>query len=121
MSTANLALLPSNDAPGPAYRPYITQSVQGHLNQSGVSLTPKPKSHDQSNPPPPPPPPPPPHPKCTIADFTIRVINPECKRDGKNFVLKDIELETFGTVKSLREEILGENVVSFQLDLVLAT
>ena len=52
-------------------------------------------------------------------DFTIRVINPEHKRDAKTFILKGIELETFGTVKNLREEILeqlGRNVVSFMLD-----
>jgi len=58
-------------------------------------------------------------PKCTVVDFTIRVINPERKRDAKTFILKGIELETFGTVKNLREEILeqlGRNVVTFMLD-----
>ena len=106
VSTANLTLLP-NDAP--AFRPYIAQSVQGHWNQTGVSLIPQPKSQDyESNPS-----------KCTIVDFTIRVINPERKREAKTFILKGIELETFGTVKNLREEILeqlGRNVVSFMLD-----
>ena len=48
VSTANLTLLP-NDAP--AFRPYIAQSVQGHWNQTGVSLTPQPKTQDESNPP----------------------------------------------------------------------
>jgi len=66
VSSANLTLLP-NDAP--AFRPYITQSVQGHWNQTGVSLTPQPKSQDESTP------------KSTIVDFTIRVINPERKRE----------------------------------------
>ena len=108
VSTANLTLLPIM-MPLHNFRPYITQSVQDHWNQTGVSLTPQPKSQNsESNPP-----------KCTVVDFTIRVIHLERKRDAKTFILKGIELETFGTVKNLREEILeqlGKNVVSFMLD-----
>jgi len=37
--------------------------------------------------------------KRIVVDFTIRVINPERKRDAKTFILKGIELKTFGTVK----------------------
>jgi len=47
VSTAKLALLP-NDAP--TCRLYITQSIQGHWNQTGVSLTPQPVSQDERYP-----------------------------------------------------------------------
>ena len=79
VSTANLTLLPIM-MPLHNFRPYITQSVQDHWNQTGVSLTPQPKSQNsESNPP-----------KCTVVDFTIRVIHLERKRDAKTFILKGI-------------------------------
>ena len=57
--------------------------------------------------------------KPTTVDFSIKVINPERKRDAKKFILRAIEPQTLETVESLREEILeqlGKNMVSFQLN-----
>ncbi len=104
-NTANVALLANHV---PVYSPYITQSVQSHWSQTGIPLTPQQESQVHGK-----------APKCTVTDVSIRVINPERKRDAKMFILKSIELTTFRTVKGLREEILeqlGKNVVSFQLD-----
>jgi len=43
-----------------------------------------------------------------FVDFSIKVINPEQKRDAKNFILRAIEPETLETVESLREKILEQ-------------
>ena len=86
----------------PVYGPYVAPSIQSHWNPTVTQQT-------VSQPPQ----------RPTIVDFSIKVINPERKRDAKNFVLRAIEPETLETVESLREEILeqlGENVASFQLN-----
>ena len=86
----------------PVYGPYIALSIQSHWNPTVTQQT-------VSQPPQ----------RHTIVDFSIKVINPERKRDAKNFVLRAIEPETLEIVESLREEILeqlGKNVVSFQLN-----
>ena len=86
----------------PVYGPYVAPSIQSHWNPTVTQQT-------VSQPPQ----------RPTIVDFSIKVINPERKRDAKNFVLRAIEPETLETVESLREEILeqlGKNVVSFQLN-----
>ena len=100
VNAANVALLPSQSS---LHTPYFPQNCLP-LNQAGVPVTSQ-ANEQQRNP--------------TTVDFSIRVINPQRKRDSKTFILKDVQLLGFGTVKSLREEILeqlGKSIVSFELN-----
>ena len=52
-------------------------------------------------------------------DFTIRVVNPDRKRDTKTYILRDVQIESLVTLHALCEEILeylGKHVVSFKLN-----
>ena len=83
----------------PVYGPYVAQSVQTHWNPTVVQQTVSRLSQ-----------------KPTTVDFSIKVINPERKRDAKKVHSQSIEPETIEAVENLREEILeqlGKNVVSF--------
>ena len=82
----------------PVYGSYVAQSIQSHWNPTVAQQT---VSQPLQKP--------------TIVDFSIKVINPERKRDAKKFILRAIEPQTLETVESLREEILeqlGKNVGS---------
>ena len=70
----------------PVYRPYVAQSIQRYWNTAVAQQT-------VSQPPQ----------KPTIVDFSIKVINPERKRDAKEFILRAIEPQTLETVESLRK------------------
>ena len=83
----------------PVCGPYVAQSVQSHWNPTVAQQTVSQPSQ-----------------KPTIVNFSIKVINPERKRDAKKFILRAFEPQT---LESLREEVLeqlGKNVVSFQLN-----
>ena len=50
---------------------------------------------------------------------TIKVVNPDQKRDTKTYILRDVQVESLVTLHALREEILeqlGKHVVSFKLN-----
>ena len=99
-TSANVALLPVNQSP--VYTPYLAQSYST-VNQAGVPVTSR-ENEEQSRPP--------------TVDFSIKVVNPQRKRDAKTFILKGVQLSASGSLQSLREEILeelGKTVVSFEL------
>ena len=53
-----------------------------------------------------------------LVNFTIRVVNPDRKRDTKTYILRDVQIDKLSTLHALREEILdqlGKHVVSFKL------
>ena len=50
---------------------------------------------------------------------TIKVVNPDQKRDTKTYILRDVQVESLVTLHALCEEILeqlGKHVVSFKLN-----
>lgn len=47
---------------------------------------------------------------------TIKVVNPDQKRDTKTYILRDVRIESLVTLHALREEILEQFVVSFRLN-----
>jgi len=50
---------------------------------------------------------------------TIKVVDPDQKRDTKTYILQDVQVESLFTLHALREEILeqlGKHVVSFKLN-----